>query len=316
MIKKIVLKNIRTDGSTQQRPIDEDILKKYMTLMKEGFEFPPVSVFFDGKAYWLWDGFHRYHARRKLGKSSIDASVEDGTQRDAVWFSFQANKDHGFPRQPGTVKEILLELIFPDKEWGGQTDDAIAQWVGVTHSYISRIRKQQSVKSVHSTHSGQSQLRSAYQAKNADSGPEKSSGKQDSKPPETRKQGGNDDKFNDSKDLEGEKPKILDSVGETVPEHLVSVFSRVNEIKLLIRDLNQMLHRVREGQANNDPLYAYVKLNPLEVEMGNVKRNLKFGIPYAVCRYCGGDGKGCRACDELGFVNEPRYRTTAKELKK
>ena len=208
MIKKITLKNIRTDGSTQQRPIDEAVLKRYMGLMKDGFEFPPVSVIFDGKEHWLWDGFHRYHALRKLGKPSINASVENGKRREAIWFSFQANKDHGFPRQKDTVKKMLLEKVFPDKEWGGLTDETIAQWVGVTNSYVSRIRKQQSAKSDHRSDSGQGQLRSAYQAKKADSGKKKGSGKKDSNSPGSK--------------------KVLDSVGETVPKNLRNVFSRVN----------------------------------------------------------------------------------------
>ncbi len=296
MEKTLSLKLIRTDGGTQQRPIDDDILKRYMGLMKDGFEFPPVSVILDGKDYWLWDGFHRYHALRKLGKTSINASVEKGERREAIWFSFQANQKHGFPRQPGTVKEMLLKKIFPDPEWGKLTDNAIAQWVGVTRRYVSKIRKQQSTKREQSSHSRQGQSRSAYQARKPDSGPKKSSGKEISKPDNVK--------------------ELLDTVGEIVPKHLVKIFSRANEIKVFIHQLNKMLHTVREEQANNDPLYAYVKLNALEVEAGNVKRNLKFGLPYAVCRYCGGDGKNCRACDQLGWVNEMRYRTTAKELKK
>lgn len=302
MEKQIALKEIRIDAGTQQRPIDDDVVSRYMALMKEGAKFPPVSIVFDGKHNWLWDGFHRYHAYTKLKINTITASIEEGTKRDAIFFSFSANKDHGFPRQQGTVREMLLTKIFPDEEWGACTDQEIAGWVGVTRQYVSRTRKEYENPAV----------------------PEKEDLRQTKtrlEAPLRTKQGGkggatkNAD-FGPSGDTgQNKSPKILDSVGEVVPEHLVGIFSRVNEIKLFIHQLNQMLKTVKDAQAKNDPLYSYVKLNPLEVETANVKRNLRFGLPYAVCRYCRGESQGCRVCEELGFVSEQRYRTTIEELK-
>ena len=302
MEKQIVIKDIRIDAGTQQRPIDDDVVSRYMALMKEGAKFPPVSIVFDGKNNWLWDGFHRYHVYAKLKINTIIASIEKGTKRDAIFFSFAANKDHGFPRQQGTVKKMLLTKILPDEEWGAQTDEAIAKWVGVTRPWVSMIRKEyekpaisekedarQSKRQV-TYHSRQKETQRTGDTKKADFQPSGDTGQNNS-------------------------PKILDSVGEIVPDHLVPIFTRVNEIKVLVHQLNRMLKTVKDAQAANDPLYAYVKLNPLEVETGNVKRNLRFGIPYAVCRHCRGESKGCRVCEELGFVSEQRYRATIEELK-
>ncbi len=39
------------------------------------------------------------------------ASVSVGTQRDAVWLSFAANKDHGVRRAKGVVKEIIEKIL-------------------------------------------------------------------------------------------------------------------------------------------------------------------------------------------------------------
>jgi len=311
MIEQLVLKDVRTDSGTQQRPIDDDVVSRYMALMKEGLKFPPVAIVFDGKNNWLWDGFHRYHAFVKLNKKTIDANVEKGTQRDAMFFSFGANKDHGFPRQPGTVKAILLRKIFPDEEWGACTDQEIANWVGATRQYVSMMGKEyerlavpqqedtQQTKRQQYAIPDKTRLQGAGAAKNADFQPSGDTG-QNNSPTET----------------DAEPVKIVDSVGEVVPEHLVPIFTRVNEIKVLIHQLNKMLKTVKDARARNDLLFAYVRLNPLEVETANVKRNLKFSIPYAVCRYCGGDGENCRICEGLGFVNETRYLATIEELKK
>ena len=115
MIKELALADLRIDGNTQQREIDDTVVLRYKALLGDGVKLPPVEVIYDGKDYFLWEGFHRIHATRKLGKTSITANVEEGTKRDAQWNSFSANAKHGFPRQPGTVKAMLLDKIFPKK---------------------------------------------------------------------------------------------------------------------------------------------------------------------------------------------------------
>lgn len=289
MKKDLALADIRIDGGTQQRKSDDAYVLRYQTLIAENPEaFPPVDILFDGKDYWLWDGFHRYHAYRKLGKNYIPASIEDGTKREAIFASFSANKDHGFPRQPGTVKAMLIEKIFPDEEWGGPewTDEAIAQWIGgVTRQYISHCRKN-------------------YEAdkKKADTG-----------------QGSSEPEKTDDNEPESPAEEIdqIDSPGRKVPEHLREIFSRVAEVKEHIKTINKMFKTIKDAQANNDPIYANCKLDQLKAAIGNVRSNLRFTFPYAVCGYCGGDvnNKDCRACNGNGFVNEATWLATPKDMR-
>jgi len=299
MQKQIPIKDIRIDGGTQQRDIDDDVLKRYIALMKDGAKFPPVSVVFDGKNHWLWDGFHRFHANRKLGKNYIEAHVEPGSKRDAIWFSFSANKDHGFPRPPGTAKKII-EKIQADEEWKTITDAEIAQWIGVSRRWVSQVRWPQktdksSPKREVTSHIGQDESLKASEPKNTDS------------------------EENEAEETTDNQPKqLVDATGKQVPEDLVDVFSRANELKVRIHELNAIFREIREGQADNDPLYAYIKLDMFKADIGNVKRHLRFAVPYAICRYCGGgkiEREKCRACDGLGFANERRWKTTAEELK-
>jgi len=111
--------------------------------------------------------------------------------------------------------------------------------------------------------------------------------------------------------------KVLDSTGKKVPEHLVKYFERANEFRQMIKQLNDMLKTVRKGKEAGDLFYRYIKIENLTVEIGNVKRIFRFGMPYSVCRYCGGDEKNdeCRACDGCGFANEQGYLYTPKEFK-
>lgn len=93
------LSQIRIDGGTQPRvEISQEVVADYADQLRGGVEFPPVMVFFDGVAYWLADGFHRYHAHRSAGQDTIIADIQDGGLREAILYSVGANSEHGLRR--------------------------------------------------------------------------------------------------------------------------------------------------------------------------------------------------------------------------
>src|SRR5947209_7338191 len=84
----ISLDKICTDGGTQPRSqIDTDLVAEYAEAMQEGDKFPAVFVVSDGKTYWLWDGFHRYHAAGLAGHKTLLAEVTFATLEDARWLA-------------------------------------------------------------------------------------------------------------------------------------------------------------------------------------------------------------------------------------
>jgi len=297
MQKEIALKDIRIDGGTQQRPIDETVVARYKALMMEGIEFPLIQVVWDGHDFWLADGFHRFHAMRKLGKNMIQADVNDGTQRDAIFFSFSANSDHGFARQPGTIKTMLMEKIFPDDEWSQMTDEATAACIGgVSRSHITKCRA-----SFNRT------------GKPANKTPEKCDSPQseESVTPEKTEQPVEELKS------EVDLSEVKDSLGQAVPEHLAPIFARIPEIRDYMKTITDIFRGIREKQANGDKLYNYCKIESLQADIGNIRQNLRFTLPYCVCKYCGGDvnNADCRACNGTGIQNEQSYIATPEEMK-
>ena len=46
--KTILIIDIKIDGGTQQRPVDEAVVARYAALMKDGVGFPPVDLVRDG----------------------------------------------------------------------------------------------------------------------------------------------------------------------------------------------------------------------------------------------------------------------------
>ena len=300
-IKEIPLKDICTNAGTQQRPVDDDVVKRYKALMADGVKFPPVSIVSDGNNNYLYDGFHRYFAHLKLGKKYIEATVEKGTRRDAIFFSFSANKENAFPRQPGTAKGIV-EKMLKDKEWSTMPQTEIAKWVGVTQQFVSKtlaeLKKETEAKSYPTTSC----------RIDPDSEP-----KNEVSRSKTVKVKRGDSEY----EAKVPEKKVLDSTGKQVPEHLVKYFERANEYRQMNKQLSDMLKTVREGKEAGDLFYKFIKIENLTAEINNVKRIFRFGKPHAVCRYCGADVNNaeCRACGGAGFVNEMTYKSTPEELK-
>jgi len=116
-----------------------------------------------------------------------------------------------------------------------------------------------------------------------------------------------------------EKPiGLTDKVGKPVPSHLVDVFSRAGEIRIHMNHLDEM-RRKAEEKCGTDPLWFFVRLNPLQKEIANVKRIYNFSLPFAVCPMHGNerleDAKDCRTCRGAGWLTEPLYAAVPSEFK-
>ena len=119
------LSQIRCDGGTQPRAaIDDATVNEYVEDMKNGANFPAVTVFYDGADYWLADGFHRLEASIKAGFSEINTLVKQGTRRDAVLYSVGANAKHGLRRSNADKRRAVTTLL-EDSEWSQWSNNAI-----------------------------------------------------------------------------------------------------------------------------------------------------------------------------------------------
>lgn len=140
MIKSINIRAIRIDGGTQSREkLDQTVVDEYAELMKEGTEFPPISVVHDGNEYYLSDGFHRLLAAQKAGKASINCDVLTGTLRDAILYSLSANSSHGLRRTVEDRRKAVMTML-EDFEWSEWSDREIARQCHVSHPFVAKLR--------------------------------------------------------------------------------------------------------------------------------------------------------------------------------
>lgn len=135
------IEQIRRDGATQPRAsIDFETVFDYMDAMVDGAEFPPVTIFYDGTSYWLADGFHRVKAAEQADFEEISCEVYQGTQQDAQWYSFAANKTNGL-RRTNDDKQRAVRAALGHPNGAGLSDRQVASHVGVDHKTVSAWRE-------------------------------------------------------------------------------------------------------------------------------------------------------------------------------
>jgi ParB-like chromosome segregation protein Spo0J len=142
----INLDKIRIDCGTQSRhEMNQERIKSYMEDILSGCIFPPVILYFDGINYYLADGFHRYFATKAAGSPGILCEVTNGTLRDAILYSLKANNEHGLHKTNADKRKCVL-IMLNDLEWEGWSDREIAKQCGVSHSFVSVLRKELGTK--------------------------------------------------------------------------------------------------------------------------------------------------------------------------
>ena len=138
----IAIKDLRLDGGTQPRAtIHFEAVFDYMDAMADGAKFPPVVVFYDGD---------QLLAGRRLPSGQSGGTgrwrrdrvrCRQGTQQDAQWYSFSANKTNGLRHTDdnGRISAVIAALGHPN---GAQLSNRqIATHVGVDEGTVRNWRE-------------------------------------------------------------------------------------------------------------------------------------------------------------------------------
>jgi hypothetical protein len=113
---------------------------EYAEALKAGASFPPVTVFFDGSAYWLADGFHRYVAFEIAGIPDIPVEIRLGTPRAAALFSAKANGLHGLRPTKSDKRKAIIRML-EDPEWALWSNQQIASLCGAEPDTVDELRR-------------------------------------------------------------------------------------------------------------------------------------------------------------------------------
>ena len=140
-VKEISLSRIIARQEVQARiAMNEGTIEEYAEAMRNGDKFPPVVVFsVDGVSYCLADGFHRFEAAKKAGRTLIQAEIRAGGKREAILYAVGANASHGLRPSREDKRNSVLKLL-NDKEWSQWSDREIARQCTVSHPFVSKLR--------------------------------------------------------------------------------------------------------------------------------------------------------------------------------
>jgi ParB-like chromosome segregation protein Spo0J len=139
--KDLRLHDIRKDDSAQPRAmLNTDHIKDLADALEGGADLTPVDVFFDGRSYWLADGFHRWSAYHRAKRDFIPATIHEGDLRDAVLYSITANTKHSVLKMTREEKRASVTRLLKDEEWGQWSDREIGRRAGVHHETVGKVR--------------------------------------------------------------------------------------------------------------------------------------------------------------------------------
>ncbi len=139
-IQNVSLDQIDIYGGTQTRvQTNEEVLENYAEAMAGGVEFPPISLYFDGAAYWLADGFHRYLAAKRIAAPAIRAEVKPGGRIDALRHALGANATHGVYRTNADKRNAVGIAL---EEWPDRANPVIAEICKVSAELVRVCRQE------------------------------------------------------------------------------------------------------------------------------------------------------------------------------
>jgi hypothetical protein len=311
---------IRIDGDKQPRvKIDDATVADYVTDLKAGAEFPAVDVFFDGTDHWLADGFHRLHAHSQAGRETIRAVVHEGTQSDAQWLGYAANRDHGL-RRTNADKERAVRAALKHPHGMNLSDGAIAAHVGVTDKTVAKHRSMATPEIPESSVRTGRDGRAIAVAK---IGKRSRKSKSKSMPPTvpqtatapafdpTPAAAPEDGAVRHQPASRSPHAPVTDENGRVIEsEELMAAFALRTDFKSLMSEVSGLKGKFRY-LARLSGGWAVRHQQEFDAVVGNLHAVLRFSMPYAVCPYCG--GAKCPKCKDTGWMPEEVFRNVPSD---
>ena len=144
---KISIDSFTVDEDINPRcEINKEAVDDYANVIERGEGLPPLLLVYDKnkEKLYLAGGFHRYYANLKLKMKEIFAIIKLGTKKDAFIEAIKDNKENGL-RYKSEDKKYIIEKLWHENKFKEDSQGKIADWIGVTQQYVSKIHKKLSL---------------------------------------------------------------------------------------------------------------------------------------------------------------------------
>jgi len=298
MIEKLEISAIDRTGLNTRATLNAEAVRDYANTMQENPEaLPPIAVFrtSEGKLL-LADGFHRIAAALSLGLTEIAADVHEGEHPAALREALVANVKHGM-RRTGADKRQSMNIAWEHRKelFGGDPTEREFATVcavsnGLAHSFMQDMR----LLTV-----------SKIQQKPAEEGESEAA----LEPARGRAENVCEDRAGV---VCGVPSRRSDRFKLEIPEALLDVFNSrgIASAGSLIKKARRIL---KLGIDKGDRAFAALSWQRVDTTIENLLNELRFSLPYCVCRMC--RGFGCDACGNRGFQTKPEFSRNPEEYK-
>lgn len=325
----IRISDIDLESSVQVRAkIDPETVAEYAAHIEaKKAPLPPIIVYGPdsrGK-FFLSEGWHRVAAAKQAGREGILATVKDGGWMDALENALGSNAAHGL-RRTNQDKHRAVELAL--KHWPEWSSRAVAEKVGVSHTFVDESRPQ--VATVATSNTNQTFVTGRdgkqYPAMPPTRPPATPQGftpiereprephipippPPDPEPPEPMPTHSVD-----------ELPK--DQKGRSIPPMCVPIWTRRQEVVDVLKSVSEIRLKFIAAQEDRDPLWCgsknqgrtLVNFTSVIAHLNQVYDDIKAALAIRVCPVC--QGLGCANCSGNGVISKYRLSNVPMEYRK
>jgi hypothetical protein len=104
-------------------PLDEQIVAAHIQEIEPTRSSSALKACFDGTDYWLFDGYHRLEAMKRLGFNSCLVQIYKGSRRDAIRHYIKNKLRCAHTK---TFKHCL-QILTEDQEWSNLDTPELAR---------------------------------------------------------------------------------------------------------------------------------------------------------------------------------------------
>ena len=97
----------------------------------------------------------------------------------------------------------------------------------------------------------------------------------------------------------------VDDVGRQIPDHLLELWGRRQEVQDMLTALSRVRVALRKAQDSQDPLFSEVPFSSALAHLDQAFDAVQVAKPYAVCAVC--QGRGCKSCSDRGLLGKFRW---------
>ncbi len=290
----IRISDIDLESSVQVRAkIDPETVAEYAAHIEaKKAPLPPIVVYGPdsrGK-FFLSEGWHRVAAAKKAGRDGIMATIKDGGWKEALEHALGSNAAHGL-RRTNLDKRRAVELAL--KHWPEWSSRAIAEKVGVSHTFVDESRPQVATVATSNTNVT---FVTGKDGKQYPSMPP-------SRPPSV-----------------DELPK--DQKGRSIPPMCVPIWNRRQEVVDVLKAVSEIRTKFVNAQDDRDPLWCgsknqgrtLVNFTSVIAHLNQVYDDIKAALAIRVCPVC--QGLGCAHCSGNGVISKYRLSNVPMEYRK